>query len=189
MRTWRTVSSTVAGLLLPTFPSPPSPSRTPPPRQRGAPWSRRRRTRRRARARTCRAAYARDPQRPRTRALRSVAMSTGSSDEMEHLTPAASMRGSGCPSREGATPRSTLLRGRHVADDAARRDLGEQRRVLHGAHAVPQAVGAQHVERRAHRAGPATSPACGAALSPPSRAMANGRANSSGGNGARSRPG
>src|SRR5450756_650130 len=43
-----------------------------------------------------------------------------------------------------------VARGCHVADDAARDDLGEQRGVLDGAHAVPQAVGVQHVERAAH---------------------------------------
>jgi len=43
-----------------------------------------------------------------------------------------------------------VARGRHVADDAARDDLGEQRGVLDGAHAMPQAVGVQHVERAAH---------------------------------------
>ena len=64
--------------------------------------------------------------------LRVVSISTGSSDEIEHFTPAASIRGSGCSSKDGTTPRSTLL-----AEIAARGDLGEQRGVLDGAHAVP----------------------------------------------------
>ena len=77
-------------------------------------------------------------------------MSTGSSDEMEHLTPAASIRGSGCSASEGDDAEEHVARRRHVADDAARGDLGEQRGVLDGAHAVPQAVGVQDVEGAAH---------------------------------------
>ena len=81
-------------------------------------------------------------------------MRAGSSVEIEHFTPAASIRGSGCSPSDGHDAEAQIARRRDVADDAARRDLGQQGGVLDGAHAVPQAIGAQDVEGGPQRVRP-----------------------------------
>ncbi len=181
-RTWRSLSSTVAGLLVPTFPSraeSQSNAAAAPARRsavaasQNAPQSACSYMPRGVCPRPTAAAHSR---------VRSVPMSTGSSDEMEHLTPAPSMRGSGCSSSDGATPRSTLLRG--VTSQTMPRAAISARSAGSSTARTPCRRRSACSTSSAPRtdAGPATSPACGAALSPPSRASANGRANSSGGN-------
>ena len=82
--------------------------------------------------------------------LRVVSINTGSSEEIEQRTPAASIRGSGCSASEGTTPSSTLPVGVTSQTMPRAAISREQRGVLDRAHAVPQAIGVQHVESAAH---------------------------------------
>ena len=101
-------------------------------------WCRRRRAHPRSRRR--KAARWESPSRAATSYSRprSVSNIAGSSVLIEHSTPAASIAGNGWLSMTSDRTRAQVRDRAHVADDAARRDLGEQCGIVtsHGCRAV-----------------------------------------------------
>ena len=85
--------------------------------------------------------------------VRSVSNMAGSSVEIEQRTPAATSRGSGCSCQRRDGAGAEVRERADVEHGAAAGELPDEARILLGADAVAQPVGAERLERAAHGRG------------------------------------